>query len=85
MHGYVFSIPAYSNSDGKASPAYNRAMHQHTPSEWDGERMNRRCKKALAAIFLGAGVLMTCILPDGLLIVLLAAALVVVGIFCSKC
>lgn len=47
--------------------------------------MSGRCKKALAAIFLGLGVLMACILPDGLIIVLLAVALIVVGIFCSKC
>ncbi|MFT8888533.1 MAG: hypothetical protein ABF449_09310 [Ethanoligenens sp.] len=44
-----------------------------------------RHKKALAAVFLGVGVLMACTLPACLIIVLLAIALIVVGIFCSKC
>lgn len=47
--------------------------------------MNGRCQKALAAVFLGLGVLMAFILPVGLMVVLLAIVLIVVGIICSKC
>ncbi len=47
--------------------------------------MNRRCQKALGAVFLGVGVLMAFVLPVELTVVLLAVALIVVGIFCSKC
>ncbi len=48
-------------------------------------QMNRQGAKALAAVFLGLGVLLAFLLPEGIVVVLLAATLILLGILCFRC
>lgn len=48
--------------------------------------MNRRPKfLPLAAVFLGVGILITCFLPAQLLVVVVALAIIAVGLICLQC